>query len=125
MLLELQLRQICEGDPPAHSEGLSDKAIGTKAREGERKIIKDGPVEELTLSLSMSETRYCSFASLRLNFFFLFFLFTTGLSGVHLRCSLQLRPLPDISAASGPCRSVRPHMTASELTRSKVDRLSG
>lgn len=44
--------------------GLSDKAMGTKAREGEEN--KTG--EQLTPSFSMSKIRYCSFAWLRLNF---------------------------------------------------------
>lgn len=45
--------------------GLSDKAVGTKAREGKK---KEKTVEQLTPSFSMSKIRYCSFASLRLNF---------------------------------------------------------
>lgn len=85
-------------------------------------------MEELTPSFSMSKIRYCSFASMRFNFFFLSLsLFTTRPSGVHLRCSQPIWPLPRISAADGrllPSRP-RPHMTASELTRSKVGRLSG
>lgn len=60
------------GDPPAHSEGSLVPSAPKRGREGK---IKERPVEELTPSFSMSKIRYCSFASMRFNFFFSLSLF--------------------------------------------------